>query len=95
MSWSVSAIGKPTAVKNALVKQFEQAKSQTSHIPAETESVTLIEQLVNKQLDFLAAASAGAVKVVCSGSCSPGNPPAWPGSTQVKAEVETIYGFVE
>ena len=94
MSWSVSAVGKPAAVKVALAKQFEHAKSGTRHIPHEHESVGQVEAIVNGQLDFLAArTSPMAVQVSGSGSASQASDGG--GSTEVRLEVKPLYGFVE
>jgi hypothetical protein len=94
MSWSVSAIGKPAAVKIALAKQFESAKNSTKNMPHENESVGAIETIVNGELDFLAARTNPlAVQVTGSGSAyysSDGT-----GSTQLQFEVKPIHGFVE
>jgi hypothetical protein len=94
MSWSVSAFGKPAAVKASLAKQFTSAKESTKSVPHEQESVGSIESVVNGQLDFLAARKEpGAVQVTASGS-------AWldatgAGSTQVEMKVQPMHGFVE
>lgn len=55
MSWSVNAFGKPAAVKTALAKQFESAKLGTKSLPHEHAAVESIENIVNWELDFLAA----------------------------------------
>jgi hypothetical protein len=94
MSWSVTAIGRPKAVKESLAKQFENAKRQTAHIPEEQKSVETIEQLVNTQLDFADSVGSGAVQVSASGSCSKGSG-SYPGATQMAVDLKTIYGFVE
>jgi len=94
MSWSVSAVGKPAAVKASLAKQFESAKQSTKSVPHEQESVGSIESVVNGQLDFMAARKEpSAVQVSASGS-------AWSdangaGSTQVEMKVMPLHGFVE
>lgn len=53
MSWSVSANGTPGNAKDELKPQFERAKAATGHIPMEQETVGVIEDLVNSQLDSL------------------------------------------
>jgi hypothetical protein len=94
MSWSVLATGKPAAVKAALAKSFASAKESTKHVPHEQESVGKVEDIVNGQLDFLAATTnPGAVQVSASGS-------AWrstdgQGSTQVEMRVTPLAGFIE
>lgn len=93
MSWSVGAVGKAAAVKAALVPQFASAKESTKAIPHEQRSVGLVEQLVNDQLDFLAAMEVPqAVEVSAAGS-------AWTdkarGYSQVEVKVKNIPGFVE
>lgn len=94
MSWSVSSIGKASAVKADLVMKFENAKNNTKGIPAESEAVGIAEQLVNNQLDFLTSVNGGAVRVEASGSASTGGTN-YSGSAQIKVEVQSIHGFVE
>lgn len=95
MSWSVGAVGKPVAVKAALATQFASAIKNTAGIPHESESVVLVEKIVNGQLDFLAALeSPQAVTVMASGSAwKPVKGPG--GSSQVEMKVTPISGFVE
>jgi len=98
MSWSVSAIGKPPAVKATLTKQFDRAKNATKGIPTEAEAVALAEQLVNNQLDFAIAQGVGAIKVDVYGSISPASKAelsSYPASCKVKVEVQSFYAFVE
>ena len=91
MSWSVSAIGKPAAVKAALAPQFQRAKDGTANIAAEQAAVAYVEAAVNVQLDFLAGgAKPPAVQVTASGSArSDGS------ASEVRMEVKTLHGFVE
>ncbi len=91
MSWSVSAIGKASAVKASLVKQFEGAKAGTQHIPAERESVVGIEAAVNALLGAMDPHIA--VKVIATGSC--GSREGVLGSASTNVQFETLYGFVE
>ena len=94
MSWSVSAVGKPAAVKASLAKQFESAKQSTKQMPHENAAVGNVEAIVNGELDFLGqCANASAVTVSASGSAYRSTDGS--GSTQVKLEVSPIYGFVE
>jgi hypothetical protein len=94
MSWSVSAIGKPAAVKAALVQQFESARNATKHFQHEQDSVRHCESIINGELDFLAArTNPVAVRVEASGSAYSNADGV--GSTQVKLEVTPLYGFVE
>jgi|SRR6266850_907576 len=98
MSWSVSAFGRPAAVKAALAKQFESAKQSTAGIPEEQVQVVGIEQGINTQLDFAVANEIGAIKVEASGSYCRGSKSelrSYPGSCQTKLDVQSIYNFVE
>lgn len=94
MSWSVSAIGKSDKVKEALAKQFENAKIGTSNIPAEQQTVMHIENAVNAMLDHATANGPLAVKVTASGSAST-KTATWIGSISTTLQFESIYGFVE
>lgn len=94
MSWSVGAIGRTEAVKQALTKQFESAKSATSYILHEQRSVAIIESLVNNELDAIKNAdNMKIVRVEASGSASAQNGRVL--SSQVTLKIEPIYGFVE
>lgn len=95
MSWSVSSIGKPAAVKAALAAQFESAKKSTANVPHEQESVGLVEQIVNGQLDFLTDIPNVAVRVDANGSAYKSTVPPVSGSTSIKVEVTPLYGWVE
>lgn len=98
MSWSVSALGKPAAVKKYLAAQFESAKRATAGIPEENLGVASVEALVNAQLDFAVANLVGAVKVEASGSFCRGSKSelaSWPGSCQTKLDIQSMFGFVE
>ena len=93
MTWSVNAVGKPLAVKAALVAQFKQAYVGTAHMPHEQATVAAAEQMVNTELDFLAGCKGVAVHVQGGGSAykdTQGN-----GSTSMTLKVEPLYGFVE
>ncbi len=95
MTWSVSSVGKPAAVKASLASQFASAKKGTEGYPHECESVSLIEKIVNDQLDFLGALSpVPAVRVSAHGSCwKPASGAG--GDSSVKLEVAVVPGFVE
>lgn len=94
MSWSVSAVGRPEAVKQSLAKQFESAKSATSYILHEQRSVAIIESLVNNELDAIKDADRmKVVKVEANGTASSQNGRVL--SSQVSLKIEPIYGFVE
>lgn len=96
MSWSVGSVGKPAAVKAALAAQFDRAKQSTAGIPHECESVGLIEQIVNGQLDFLTDLPGVAVTVAASGSAYKSlsaTPPT--GNSSVSLSVTPIYGFAD
>lgn len=97
MSWSVSAVGKPAAVKAALQPQFQYAKGSTSHIAHEQASVCSVEEIVNGQLDFMAShAPTTPVTVKASGSASVAPKDAsWESYTQIALEVIPINGFIE
>lgn len=97
MSWSVSSVGKPSAVKAALVKQFAQAKDNTKSMPHEHSTVLAIEQAVNAELDFLAQFQGVAVKVEGNGSAYINSNAAGDksGSSQMAVSVQPLYGFVE
>jgi hypothetical protein len=95
MSWSVNAIGKPSAVKAHLETQFAAAKLGTEHIPQERDSVAAIEAAVNSQLDFLAEVPGIAVHVQAGGSAWKGVTAQLQGSATCNLKFETIYGFVE
>lgn len=82
---------KTLAVKAALVKQFENAKLGTQHIPAEAASVAHIEAAINALLDSFDPKSA--IKVAASGSC--GAREGLLGSAGLSVQFETLYGFVE
>lgn len=90
MSWSVSAIGKPFAVKAALAVQFAVAKSSTQHIAQECDAVAAIEAAVNSQLDFLADVPEIAVHVRANGSV---HKHGTSGSANCSLTFETIHGF--
>lgn len=94
MSWSVSSIGKPSAVKALLAEQFSAAKLGTAQIPLEQAAVAAIEVAVNSQLDFLADVPGVAVHVQASGSvCKDGaTTPVW-GSAACNLKFETFSGF--
>ena len=92
MSWSVSAIGKPAAVKKSLAGQFDQAKKQTARLPHESESVALIEQIVNGQLDYVADLPGVVTQVAAQGSAYKQGTQ---GNSEVALTVKQIYGFVE
>ena len=100
MSWSVSAIGKPGAVKASLATQFAAAKESTKYIPQEQASVAGIEAAVNAQLDLMASAAVlNAVSVSASGSASvrkngDSQPPTTVTAT-ISLDFKTLYGFVE
>lgn len=91
MSWSVNAVGRPAAVKTALVQQFENAKKSTANVPHELASVGLIEQIVNDQLDFLADVPNVAVNVAANGSAYKSGQN---GSSSVRVSVEPLHGWV-
>ncbi len=107
MSWSVSAVGKPAAVKAALVASFEQAKRNTANMPHEQAGVNAAEAAVNAELDFLATINNPgpvAVKVEASGHAyyTDVNEPVGDavktkrsGSSSFSVKVEPLYGFVE
>lgn len=95
MSWSVSCVGKPAAVKAALVAQFENARKGTASVPHEQQSVAFVEQLVNDQLDFLTAIPKMAVRVEAGGSAYKSAGPPVSGSTSLKVDVQPLYGWVE
>lgn len=103
MSWSVNAIGKPAAVKAALAASFEQAKKNCASVPHEADAVGIAEQLVNNQLDFLATINnpPTAVKVEASGSAyfsdnaQADTTVKRSGASNVKVEVQPVYGFIE
>jgi hypothetical protein len=95
MSWSLSGVGKPAALKAKLQPQFEQAKKNVAHVEHEVKAVELAEQLVNGELDFLAEQAAPTpVTVSAGGSASNGNH-AYPRTSQVTVSVQPIYGFAE
>lgn len=93
MSWSVHAVGKPAAVKIALVQQFAAAKQSTAGIRHENVSVDYVEQIVNDQLDFLVDIPNMAVTVAASGSAYKSG--SGVGSSQISVKVDPIYGWVE
>lgn len=93
MSWSVSALGRPAAVKSSLAKQFESAKLSTASIPEENLGVVSIEALVNAQLDFALTNKVGAIKVEASGSFCRGS--SYSGSCQTKLDIQSLYNFVD
>lgn len=98
MSWSVFAVGKAVAVKDALAKQFANAKNGAAHVPHEAASVALIEQVVNGQLDFLAEATHTTVVEVKAGGSAWGTEDSSGKkgrSTATNMEVKVIPGFVE
>lgn len=99
MSWSVMAVGKPAAVKAKLAEAFASAKTSTANIPHECESVSLVEQIVNGQLDFLAGLTKGqpAVQVTANGSAYSTTDAAGlvQGGSQVTLDVKPLFGFVE
>jgi len=94
MSWSVNAVGRTEAVKQALAKQFESAKSSTKNVLHEERSVAIIESLVNNELEAIKNADyMKIVRVEASGSASTQNGRVL--SSQVSLKIEPIYGFVE
>jgi hypothetical protein len=93
MSWSVSAVGKPAAVKKQLANSFEQAKKNVAHVPHEAAAVAAVESLVNAELDFQSDNGIEAVRVEAGGSaCVKGA--SYPGNSQVSVKVEPIYCFL-
>jgi hypothetical protein len=94
MSWIVTSVGRPSAVKAALVSQFEQSKRNVAHYEPELKSVELAEQLVNAELDHSVAVGAKAVTVSASGSASKGSE-TYPGTNQLSVSVQPIYNFQE
>ena len=95
MSWSIVAVGKPSAaLKAELSKQFEVAKQSTLNIPAEQKSVAAVEQLVNLQIDFAAVNRVSILQVSASGHACLSSKD-WPGALSIKVDVNPIYGFVE
>lgn len=93
MSWSVNAVGKASAVKAALVKQFEYAKNGTVSVPHEHESVKLVEQIVIGQLDFLASIDPPVAVLVQANGSAYRNPNS--GHSSIQLKVEPLQGFVE
>jgi hypothetical protein len=94
MSWSVSALGKPAAVKGVLAKAFESAKQSTANYEHERLSVEAAETLVNRELDHAVTEGVKAVTVSASGSAHKASG-SWPGSNQVRIIVEPIFGFID
>lgn len=92
MSWGVNAAGKPAAVKAALAKQFESARESTKYVPHEYESVSLVEKIVNGQLDFLMDVQKLGVSVAASGSAYKNSTT---GYSNVKVEVTPLFSWVE
>jgi hypothetical protein len=97
MSWSVTAVGRPKAVKAALVQQFADAKKSCAWIPEEAASVGHAEDFVNAQLDLLAPDPKSAVRVSASGSAAKESEHQSTVSRYASSSitVENIYGFVE
>jgi len=95
MSWSVTSIGKVAAVKAALAPQFEASKKNTANIPHESQTVGLVENIVNLQLDFLADIPGAAVKVTANGSVYKSGSPPMSGNSNVSLTVEMLYGLAE
>lgn len=91
MSWSVSAVGKPAAVKASLATQFENAKKNTAWCKPESESVGHIESAVNVLLDSMLQTQA--VSVSANGSCHNDNGILRSADTSIT--FKTLYGFVE
>jgi hypothetical protein len=92
MSWNVSSIGKATAVKAALVKQFASAQESTKNVPEEQGAVVQAEVIVNTALDFLADVPGVCVRVSGGGSAyKSGSSCAF----SFKLEIDQVYGFVE
>jgi len=94
MSWSVSCLGKPSAVKSALAKQFEAAKRSTASVPDEQKAVEFAEQIANLAMDFLVDVPGIAARVSGGGSAYKSSGPPTSGSFGFKLEIEQLYGFV-
>lgn len=89
MSWSVSAIGKPSAVAPKVSGDFERINYLQA---AEAELKDAVAEVVAKVL--AANTYKGmAVKVDCSGSGS--SHPADGDTQQIRVTIEPIWGFVE
>jgi hypothetical protein len=97
MSWSVSAIGKPAAVKAAINQQFEQCLPQLAKNEAlkhEHASAALAQESIEAQLNFLIDNQIPcAVRVEANGSAW-FTPPSH-GYTNHNMKVELVAGFVE
>lgn len=103
MSWSISAIGKPAALKAALVKEFASRKESCKNVPHKVEAIGIAEQLVNNQLDFMAGlTNPGIAKVEASGSAYVSDTPQTEttaanrtGYSNVRVDVQQMSTFVE
>ena len=105
MSWSVSAIGKPAAVKAVLGPAFENAKKNTANMPHKQAGVNAAEAAVNAALDFLASINSPGpvvVRVEAGGHAYYTDTPATEtepatrtGSSSFNLKIEPLYGFVE
>ena len=70
MSWSVTSIGPPAAVKAALIGQWAAARANPLVVnsPSQLATIGALQQAVTGQLDFLIAQGQAAVQVSASGS---------------------------
>jgi hypothetical protein len=94
MSWSVNAVGEPSAVKAKMAAAFEQAKRNVQHNEHESKTVAWAEQIVLAELDFCYAQGCPAVTITAGGSCSMAAG-TWPGQSQVSIKVDPISGFLK
>lgn len=94
MSYSFTAIGKPSAVKKAISQQIEGIKPGLASHPHEHATVCLAEEAIAAQLNFLIEnQSTEIVKVSCNGSAYVA--PAGITHTSHFLSIEMIHGFVE
>jgi len=92
MSWSVSAVGKPSAVRDAIAKQFTNSgKCSEPEESIRQAAAAIIDKALEAQGDKVA------LNVSASGSQSADYSTAPPTvtSNSLKISVDVIYGFVE
>ena len=94
MSWHLSVIGKAgQGLKESVAKQFEHAIKGCEQMPAEQHAVSLAHEIVQSQIDFMAAlGEPSAVQITGSGSQYKSGSS---GGTEFNLTVKSLYGFVE
>ena len=91
MSWSVSASGLPTEVKETLAKQFDNARRNTVNFPTENSMIVLAEAQVALALDQMIKSDFPSVTISGYGSSTETRSEHnWKGSTQYSLTITPV-----